>query len=80
MQETAESSAKISRATSVSPVRIYNSSSKKKLREELKKTEVYYKLRVNFNTKTRRMKKNSVNEKCLTSYKTKQIFRRRATI
>ncbi|XP_067213395.1 uncharacterized protein [Linepithema humile] len=58
-QETdAQLSPKISRATSVSPCKIYNSPSKKQLRKELRRTKEKYNLRIKTLTqKTRRMKK-----------------------
>lgn len=58
MQEAAQLSPTVSRATSVSPCRIYNLPNTIKLREELKRTKEYYKLKVKTLTqKTRRMKK-----------------------
>jgi len=58
MQEATQSSPKISRATSVSPWKIYNSPNKKQLREELRRTKEQYNLRIKTLTqKTRRMKK-----------------------
>lgn len=57
-QEITQSSPKISRATSVFPWKIYNSPSKKQLREELRRTKEQYNLRIKTLTqKTRCMKK-----------------------
>lgn len=64
--EPAQSSPKVSRAISVSPWKIYNSPSKKQLREELRRTKEKYKLQVKTLTqKTRRMKKRIASMKTI---------------
>ncbi|XP_025263570.1 uncharacterized protein LOC112637648 [Camponotus floridanus] len=75
-QEIAQSSPKISRATSVSPWKIYNSPSKKQLREELRRTKEQYNLRIKtLIQKTRRMKKKIVSlENILEAIKQKNFL------